>query len=393
VTERCHDVVIVGAGSVAELAVTEVRDAGFTDVVIVDRDVIGAVFDDATDSWTLAIPGGEARRGRVLIACESPFISWIPDLPGRNDFRGIAFHSAEPDPDFDAAGKHIAVVGSDSTAGTFIEQLTKSVASVTVFPLPPRRVIRQSRRAWRYPRRRRVEVVTSPIDTVTATGIRTVDGVHYPADAIVYGTGLTVAGHDESLVGPGGLTLQQTWRDGTEPYLGVAIHGFPNYFLTTGPDPEAAIRSIGQCLRLMAIHTRIEVRRSSQQVFNERAHLCRPRQHPVTSQFDLASPNGVHDDIYDGAAKLTIAGISREVRVRISGHVEPIDGQYHWQGTLFDPLPDELVKQARSIVLAVGARSASARITEHTPQGTYSIAGVGSPPFALADVELSVPRL
>jgi hypothetical protein len=40
--------------------------------------------------------------------------------------------------------------------------------------------------------------------------------------------------------------------------------------------------------------------------------------------------------------------------------------------------------------LAVGERSASARIVEKTPQGTHSIAGVGAPPFALADVELTV---
>ena len=41
----------------------------------------------------------------------------------------------------------------------------------------------------------------------------------------------------------------------------------------------------------------------------------------------------------------------------------------------------------------MGERIASARITEETPQGTHSIAGVGAPPFALADVELSTPRL
>jgi hypothetical protein len=43
--------------------------------------------------------------------------------------------------------------------------------------------------------------------------------------------------------------------------------------------------------------------------------------------------------------------------------------------------------------LAVGERSASARITEQTPQGTHSIAGVGAPPFALAEVALEVSQL
>jgi Domain of unknown function (DUF4873) len=67
--------------------------------------------------------------------------------------------------------------------------------------------------------------------------------------------------------------------------------------------------------------------------------------------------------------------------------VDPIDGQYHWQGTVFDPLPVDL--RARTVTLTVGERSASARITEETPQGTHAIAGVGAPPFALAEVELS----
>ena len=41
-----------------------------------------------------------------------------------------------------------------------------------------------------------------------------------------------------------------------------------------------------------ARHTRIEVRRSSQQVFNERAHLATRRAAPVASAFDLSSGGG-----------------------------------------------------------------------------------------------------
>jgi cation diffusion facilitator CzcD-associated flavoprotein CzcO len=98
----------------------------------------------------------------------------------------------------------------------------------------------------------------------------------------------------------------------------------------------------------------------------------------------------VHDDIYDGPAMLTLNEVARQVRVRLTGHVDPIDGQYHWQGTLFDQLPADLLTKSRTVGLAVGERSASARIVEKTPQGTHSIAGVGAPPFALADVELTV---
>ena len=40
----------------------------------------------------------------------------------------------------------------------------------------------------------------------------------------------------------------------------------------------------------------------------------------------------------------------------------------------------------------IGDRSAECRITERTPQGRYSVAGVGTPTYALDDVEVVVPR-
>ncbi len=380
-----HDAVIVGAAAAAEY-----RNAGITDFVILDREVISSVFDEDTDTWTLTMASGETCHGRVVVTCEPPLVPWIPNLPGRNDFRGVSFHAAACEPDFDPAGQRIAVIGSDSTAGRLIGRLTRSAASVKVFPLPPRRFIPQARRARRY-LRRQAELVTSPIDTVTASGIRTRDGVQHDADTIVYGTGFAIpAGlSDATLVGAGGLTIQQAWHDGMEPYLGGAVHGFPNYFMVSGPEFEPAVRYVVECLKLMkrGTGTRIELRRSNQQVFNERVHMRRPSQRLMASAFDLSSSFDMHD-VYDGVAGLTLADTCRQVRVRLTGYIDPIDGQYHWQGTVFDQLPAEMTR-ARTVNLTVGERSASARITEKTPQGAHSISGVGAPPFALTDVELT----
>jgi hypothetical protein len=182
----------------------------------------------------------------------------------------------------------------------------------------------------------------------------------------------------DTLVGTRGQTIQQAWVSGWEPYLGIAVHGFPNYFIPNGP--------VRECLQLLTGHTRIEVRRSSQQVFNERVHLRLPRTRRLASAFDVSGP--VHDDGYNGPATLTAEGRSQVVRVRLIGHIDPIDGRYHWRGTVFDQLPTELT-QARTVILAVGERSVSARITEQTPQGIHSIAGVGAPPFAIADHQVT----
>ena len=109
----------------------------------------------------------------------------------------------------------------------------------------------------------------------------------------------------------------------------------------------------------------------------------------VRSAFDLSSGIGVEDEVYDGPATVTIGGDDHAVRVRLTGHIDPIDGRYHWQGTVFESLPDDELK--RPVTITIGERTVAARISERTPQGSYSVVGVGAPPFALDDVELVVP--
>lgn len=380
-TPDAHDVVVVGRRLAAHL-----HGAGVTGALVLDE-VLGSVFDDATNTWTLTTREGWTCRGRVVVA-GSPLTPWIPPVNGRDDFGGPAFHSAAPDPGFDPAGRHLAVLGPDSGAGHYLERVARSAASVTVFALPPRRVVSLPRagvRRWRRPASPRV--VTAPIDTLTASGVRTRDGAHYDVEAIVFGTGFAVADRDQGPVGARGLT----WHDGMEPYLGVAVHGLPNYFFIGGPDAGARARRVAECLALMSRGGRIEVRRSSQQTFNERVHLRGPQVRPTTSAFDLSWPGTTPEDVYDGAATLTVGEGRHRIRVRLTGHMDPIDGHYHWRGTVFDRLPDDVLRQSQSVALTVGDRTAPARITEQTPQGTHSIAGVGTPPFVLDDITLSVP--
>jgi hypothetical protein len=90
-------------------------------------------------------------------------------------------------------------------------------------------------------------------------------------------------------------------------------------------------------------------------------------------------------DIYDGPATVRTGQDARVVRVRLAGHVDPIDGRYHWQGTVFDDLPCD-VRLPQQITVTVDHHHAQARIVERPPQGGYSVAGVGAPPFALGTV-------
>ncbi|TQK28736.1 diiron oxygenase [Arthrobacter sp. SLBN-53] len=80
------------------------------------------------------------------------------------------------------------------------------------------------------------------------------------------------------------------------------------------------------------------------------------------------------DDFYSGPA--TVDG--RQVQVMLAGHLDPIDGRYHWRGTVLEPLPEG---PGNPVSITIGERTASAKFTERSQQGGYSIAGVGTPPF------------
>lgn len=86
------------------------------------------------------------------------------------------------------------------------------------------------------------------------------------------------------------------------------------------------------------------------------------------------------EDAYDGPAMMRVGETDCSVRVRLIGHLDPIDGRYHWQGTVYGAVPDDVLQRPR-VTLAVAGRSVAARITERTPQGIYGVVGVGTPPF------------
>lgn len=85
------------------------------------------------------------------------------------------------------------------------------------------------------------------------------------------------------------------------------------------------------------------------------------------------------DGVYAGPASLVVDEQRHAVRTRLSGHLNPFDGQYHWQGTVHGAPPE--VKAGGAVVLCVGDRDAAARLVEHTAAGDLMISGTGRPPF------------
>jgi cation diffusion facilitator CzcD-associated flavoprotein CzcO len=94
--------------------------------------------------------------------------------------------------------------------------------------------------------RENVELVTDRIDRVTPGGIVTADGTERPVDVIVLATGFRTTEFlaPMEIVGRGGRRLTDAWRDGAEAYLGLAVAGFPNFFMTYGPNTNLGHNSI-----------------------------------------------------------------------------------------------------------------------------------------------------
>ncbi len=105
------------------------------------------------------------------------------------------------------------------------------------YPLGCKRVLRSD--GW-YPalQRDNVELVDTPVSRIVLDGIVTEDGRHVEADTIVWCTGFTPTDYlaPMRVTGAGGRDLNMAWREGAEAYLGLAVDGFPNFFMMYGPN-------------------------------------------------------------------------------------------------------------------------------------------------------------
>ena len=89
---------------------------------------------------------------------------------------------------------------------------------------------------------------------------------------------------------------------------------------------------------------------------------------------------GVHEpaEQYDGPARIG----ATEVQVRLRGHVEPLDGRFHWWGRVaaHEQLHGEHAPGA-VVRLVTPHGEAEGRLTDVDPWGRFRVSGTGRPPF------------
>jgi len=171
---------------------------------------------------------------------------------------------------------------------------------------------------WSTFERENVELVTSPLEEIVGTGLRTADGRLHEVDAIVFATGfdVNIAAAPFPVTGRGGRTLQEAWAEGATAYKGLAVHGFPNWFLLMGPNTgpghtsvlvytEAQIAHALQVIQALRDENLkwVDVRREAQERYNE--GLQRRMRHMVWSSGCHSwylSPDGTNRALYPGPA-------------------------------------------------------------------------------------------
>jgi cation diffusion facilitator CzcD-associated flavoprotein CzcO len=127
-----------------------------------------------------------------------------------------------------------------------------------------------------------------PIERFTERGIRTA-AAEYDLDVVVFATGfdaMTGAILALDIEGRGGLTLAEKWEHGPKTYLGLSVHGFPNFFTITGPQSPSVLTNmpmsieqhadwITDCLAYMGEHgyDRIEAKESNEEQWVQNTNM------------------------------------------------------------------------------------------------------------------------
>ena len=90
-----------------------------------------------------------------------------------------------------------------------------------------------------------VEIITDPIERITADGIKTKTS-DVALDVLIYSTGFQTT----DFLGPMKMTglanreLKTVWAGGAEAYFGITVSGFPNFFMLYGPNTNLGHNSI-----------------------------------------------------------------------------------------------------------------------------------------------------
>ncbi len=101
---------------------------------LVDR----AHWDDSEYRWHVFTTDGQEYVAQFLISGAGALhIPLIPDIEGKDEFRGVSFHSAQWDHNVDLTGKRVAVIGTGASAIQIVPSIVKDVGELQLYQRTP----------------------------------------------------------------------------------------------------------------------------------------------------------------------------------------------------------------------------------------------------------------
>ncbi|TMS50892.1 NAD(P)/FAD-dependent oxidoreductase [Mycobacterium sp. DBP42] len=177
--------------------------------------------------------------------------------------------AARVDPDYDDQGNAVSEINAIARI-MFTDWITTQVGddpellakALPDYPATGKRTLQDNGSWLSTLKRDNVDLIRTPIERITPTGVVTADGETYDADIIVYATGFRATDvlFPMTITGRDGIDLRDAWGQRPYAYRGITVPGFPNFFMTYGPgthlahggslilNSELQMRYINQCL-------------------------------------------------------------------------------------------------------------------------------------------------
>ncbi|MFN6554593.1 flavin-containing monooxygenase [Mycolicibacterium septicum] len=177
--------------------------------------------------------------------------------------------AARVDPDYDDQGNAVSEINAIARI-MFTDWITTQVGddpellakALPDYPATGKRTLQDNGSWLGTLKRDNVDLIRTPIERITPTGIVTADGQTHDVDIIVYATGFRATDvlFPMAITGRDGVDLHEVWGRRPYAYRGITVPGFPNFFMTYGPgthlahggslilNSELQMRYINKCL-------------------------------------------------------------------------------------------------------------------------------------------------
>ncbi len=133
-----------------------VKDFDLSSHLRLNTEIVGAVFSDTTNDWTITLASGAQETfSAVVFACGQLNRPFIPNFIGQDNFSGPAFHSAQWDHEVDLSGLNVGVIGTGASAIQFVPSIAEQVKSLTIFQRTPAWVVPRPDREFTAQERKR----------------------------------------------------------------------------------------------------------------------------------------------------------------------------------------------------------------------------------------------